>query len=305
MAKYVLTLLLIASIGLSAQSTALPSFPAGGFMPPMKTDESMTPNLMGFGFVPCSDDTKAAPGEVEVVLQLEIDPTGHVSEAKALSGPSRLQANSIDSVKQWKFKPFERDGKPVVKSLKVKGPFCMDVSTDPADQKVSSAFTPLFMGCLTSASQSADPAKQVEACGGAATQAEKFDPNTRFVERRSIFVLYSGALVRNKQYGDALKWAEKAVDVVKLGHDDNSGASSAYSAKAYAEAWRGDFVDSNADYEEAEQDERAALASPVGESHKREYTDTLKHLLTSHAQVLSDLNRQSDRDAKLEEAAKL
>jgi hypothetical protein len=307
MDKYILALLFITGttyIGAQSPSTP-PPFPAGAFMPPMKTDEAMTPNLRGFGFFPCSADTKAAPGEAEVVIQIEVDPTGHVSGAKALSGPSRLYPKAIDAVNQWTFQPFEQDGKPVAKTLKVTGPFCIDMSPDPAEAKVASEFAPTFMSCLTSVSQSADPKVQVKACGKAADIVQEFDTNTRFVEKRTVYVLYSGALVRNKQYTEALASAEKAVAVVKQGHDDNSGASSAYSAKALAEAWLGDLTDANADYEESEQYERAALTSPVGESHKVDYTHQLKGLLTSHANVLGSMNRQADRDVKLEEASKL
>lgn len=48
-----------------------------------------------------------------VVLKVRIDTTGAVKDVSLVSGPEELTAVSIDAVKQWKYKPYLLEGKPV------------------------------------------------------------------------------------------------------------------------------------------------------------------------------------------------
>jgi TonB family protein len=50
--------------------------------------------------------------EGDVVISAEIDATGKVREAKALSGPATLRQAAIDTIRQWKYAPALIDGKP-------------------------------------------------------------------------------------------------------------------------------------------------------------------------------------------------
>src|SRR5690348_6986235 len=57
----------------------------------------------------------AAQGKVlsgEVVVSVEIDESGDVSGVHLVGGNSMLADAAISTAKQWKFKPFTRDGKP-------------------------------------------------------------------------------------------------------------------------------------------------------------------------------------------------
>lgn len=47
-----------------------------------------------------------------VVVGAEIDAIGNVREVVVLSGPEMLRAAAVDAVKQYKYRPFEVDGKP-------------------------------------------------------------------------------------------------------------------------------------------------------------------------------------------------
>ena len=64
---------------------------------------------------------------------------------------------------------------------------------------------------------------------------ETFGPEVRFIEKRSAFVYAATACADNRDLPNALAWADKAVEVVKLGHDDNSGSSAAYAVKGEIE----------------------------------------------------------------------
>ena len=48
-----------------------------------------------------------------VVLQLEIDPTGHVVEATIISGDPLLTEAAIKAAEQWQFEPYQLDGQPI------------------------------------------------------------------------------------------------------------------------------------------------------------------------------------------------
>jgi TonB family protein len=59
------------------------------------------------------EDAKAAGVSGTVVLQALIDTEGHVSDIRAVSGPPMLQEAAIDSVRQWRYRPYLLNGQPV------------------------------------------------------------------------------------------------------------------------------------------------------------------------------------------------
>jgi hypothetical protein len=105
----------------------------------------------------------------------------------------------------------------------------------------------------------------------------------------------------------ALVYAKKAVDVVKLEHDDNSGNNAAYGVRGFVEANLGDLPAADQDLTVAEDYERKGIVhmeidSPgIAENYRR----VLARDLRSHAQVLQGLNRPDEAQKKLDEAAKL
>ncbi len=55
---------------------------------------------------------RAAHVTGDVVVGLEIDETGKLTQAVVLSGPEMLRANALDALKLWTFRPVEIAGKP-------------------------------------------------------------------------------------------------------------------------------------------------------------------------------------------------
>ena len=58
-------------------------------------------------------DAKKAGIQGHVQLRAIIDKTGKVEDIKVVSGPKELQQSAIDAVKQWLYKPYLLNGKPV------------------------------------------------------------------------------------------------------------------------------------------------------------------------------------------------
>ena len=201
--------------------------------------------------------------------------------------------------------PFERNGTPIGASVKITVPFVLDTPVDPNDEKVAETYFPLSDTCDRLVLQRADPAEQASACEKAAEQADRFSKNSRFIERRSAYVYYATALIRDKRPKEAVTVGEKAIAVVLQGHDDGSGSSAAYGVTGQALALSGDLVGADKYLATAEDYERRALDTPAGHELSKSYSQTLKSLLSFHAQVLTALGEQNRADAKLQEANKL
>lgn len=58
-------------------------------------------------------EAKVAKIQGKVVLEAVIGTDGHVENLKAVSGPQELQQSALDAVRQWVYKPYLLNGKPV------------------------------------------------------------------------------------------------------------------------------------------------------------------------------------------------
>src|SRR5204863_116280 len=66
--------------------------------------------------------------EGEVIITLDVDTSGNVSAARAVSGPPILRSAALDAVKRWKYQPATLGDKPVVSTEVVKLPQSTDQS---------------------------------------------------------------------------------------------------------------------------------------------------------------------------------
>ncbi|MBS1816249.1 MAG: energy transducer TonB [Acidobacteria bacterium] len=61
----------------------------------------------------------------DVVLGVQIDAEGNVTQVVVLSGPEMLRAAAVDAVKQYKYRPFMVDGAPAVVRTAVQVKFAL------------------------------------------------------------------------------------------------------------------------------------------------------------------------------------
>ncbi len=124
--------------------------------------------------------------------------------------------------------------------------------------------------------------------------------------RRSAFVYAATAYGDVGDFNGGLPWAEKAVEVVKLGNDNNSGSSAAYATKGSIEAYLGDFSSADRDLAMAEDFSRkAAESARQSQSESGNYYERdLAKNLHLQAKVLQALGRHDEAQKKLDEAAK-
>jgi TonB family protein len=276
---------------------------------------------------------KAARIEGIVILQIEIDADGKVISTKTVSGPPMLVQAATDSVKQWKYRPFEGDGLKVPATGRVSLIFTLGGADQPAPPKgtrqgeetksatvvvkssftdlpdggISSKFFPLWNECTRGVIAHQRDKDTASACKQAAGIAETFPPDQRFIEKRSAFVYAATALANIGDLDNALIYAKKAVVEVKLGYDDDSGDDAAYSACGQIEGLLGNYAQADRDLTIAEDHERKAVAwaQKNASALVPGYEHVLQNDLRFHAQVLMRMDRSVDAQGKLDEASKL
>jgi TonB family protein len=284
---------------------------------------------------------KAAHIQGTVVFDLRIGTTGKIESMKVVSGHPMLQQAAIDCLKQWTFHPFENNGAPFVAEGQYSIIFVLgdgggstrkpgedsqganqqshatpsqiitvhvksETSIQGVDPKTEQQFQEYDDACKHGILTKEFNDATVSSCRQAAEVADRLPVEGNYISKRSAFVYAATAYGDVGDFKDALLWADKAVDIIKLGHDSDSGSSAAYSTRGEIEGFLGDYLAANRDLTAAEDIDRKAAASAHQsdpEQGKR-YEHDLARNLQFHAKVLQALSRQDEAKAKLNEAAK-
>jgi TonB family protein len=90
---------------------------------------------------PYPDEAREQKLQGQVVVRAFVSETGDVEKVEEVSGDPMLAKAAIDAVKNWKFKPFIRNGKPVKASTKLSFNFAFSENINkenvPTDQPAS------------------------------------------------------------------------------------------------------------------------------------------------------------------------
>jgi TonB family protein len=262
---------------------------------------------------------KAAQVQGTVVFKVQVGKTGKIESMNVVSCPAMLRQATIDALREWKYRPFVKDGLPVVVSGTVSFEFnaltgtvsfgsgLVETGPKRGEEKILKKYLPLSEECRKAISAQTDYPTAVSVCEQAAETAAGFAPDVRFVEKRSAYVYAADAFDITGDLKTAFIYAAKAVDVVKLGHDDNLGSNAAYGIKGIVEGKLGNLIDADQDLTIAEDFERKGIvwAEQVEFDRSDNYKRVLTQDLRMHAQVLQGLNRPDEAQKKLDEAAKL
>jgi tetratricopeptide (TPR) repeat protein len=255
------------------------------------------------------------------VIHIEIGLDGLVRSTQVVSGPPMLRQAAASALKQWRYVPFHsgketiavtgnvlisftlHDGKPEVHTAhesSANGTYSTTVTfptpqhTGEADADTASRFEIPWQDCTRGVIAHSIDTHTADACKEAAAVADQFPKEGRFIEKRSAYVYAATAYGNLHDLQTALHYADKAVDVVKLGHDDNSGDEAAYSIRGEIRALSGDMAGGDKDLSIAEDYARNGRL-----------TGALKRDLLFHAELLRRMNRPEEAQVKLDEAAKL
>jgi len=252
---------------------------------------------------------KAARIQGMVVFNVVIGSDGKLKSTKVVSGPAMLQQAAIDALKQWTFRRFELNGVPVQAEGNVSIDFNLGVSSEAAkkDEEIAQRYFMIQDECHQALLKRDNSSETGAICKEDADIADEFAPDARFIEKRSSYVYAAWALANCQDFKTALVYANKAVAVVQLGHDDNSGTSAAYGIRGIVEGDLNDREAADRDLETAEQYERKAIewAKSVNFEHGDNYKNSMVMYLRLHSALLQALNRPDEAKKKLDEAESL
>jgi TonB family protein len=248
---------------------------------------------------------KAARIVGTVVIEMQIGVDGKISSLKVVSGPAMLQQAALDCVKKWKLTPFKKDGAPYVATGRTSVVFSLGKDDPtPYEEELANQYFPVSNECHVKSRGNGNWAEVADSCKKAAELAAKFPSDRRFIEKRDAFVYAAWALLMHGDLNEAQLYADMAVEVVKLGHDDNSGKSAAYSVRGSVEAKSGEFAAADQDLSKGEEYEKKAIEWAKSEKfeHLDSYTDALNQDLRVHFHLLQTMGRPEEAKKKLDEA---
>jgi Gram-negative bacterial TonB protein C-terminal len=284
------------------------------------SQEELAAHLMTWVAPAYPADAQTAHVQGNVVSEVELAPDGLVRSTRIISGPPMLRPVTAAALKQWRYKPFHNNEgaiavtgsvlvsftlaeKPSVHTpheSTANGSWSTTVTFPPPDnrgqpdEEIANRFEPAWNACSGGVIAHTSTADVADWCKKAAAIAEEFPADRRYVEHREAFVYAATAFANVRDLQTALSFASKAVDVVKLGHDTDSGAEAAYSVRGQLRAYSGDMKGGDDDMSTAEDFAR-----------KGSSTGTLKRDLQFHSELLNRMNRPEEARAKIEEADKL
>ena len=284
------------------------------------SQEELALHLMTWVQPAYSAAAQAAHVHGDVVSEVELAPDGLVRSAKVISGPPMLRQVTASALKQWRYQPFHDNvgaiavtgrvmvsftlaEKPAVHTAHeatANGSWSTSVTFPPPDNNgqpdadIANRFEPAWNACSSGVIAHTSTAAVAESCRKAATIAEDFPTDRRYLERREAFVYAATAFANVRDLRTALSYAEKGVDVARLGQDTASGEEAAYSIRGQLRAYSGDMKGG---------DEDMSLAEDL--ARKGSSTGILKRDLEFHAELLNRMNRPKEAQAKINEAARL
>jgi TonB family protein len=248
---------------------------------------------------------KAARVFGTVIFEVVISRTGKLDSMKVVSGPAMLQQAAVDAMKKWSFHPFSQNGACVAAEGRIPIEFSLGMSPEAArkDEEIAQRFFKVSDECHKELSKQDNSPETGAICKSAADIADQFASDGRFIEKRSSYVYAAWALANAHDFKTALVYANKAVAVVQLGHDDNSGNSAAYGIRGIVEGDLNDLPAADRDLDIAEEDERKALAwaKEVKFEHTESYRSSLALYLRLHSALLIAQNRSDEAKKKLDE----
>ena len=287
---------------------------------PRLSQEEIATHLVDYVAPAYPPIAQAAQVQGDVVASVEIGFDGVVRSAKILSGPAMLRQVTLDALKKWRYQPFHRGTTEIVITGDVmvrftlrdkpevhtphestaKGSYSVSVTFPSSnhngepDAAIAERFDQPWEACSHGVIAHSVDVATADECKKAAAVADEFTLDNRAIQRRMAYVYAATSLANVRDLKTALAYADKAVDVVKLGHDGTSGSEAAYSIRGQIRAFLGDMEGGNRDMSIAEDFCR-----------KGQLMSQLRKDLQFHAELLKRMGRPQEAQLKLDEASRL
>lgn len=168
------------------------------------------------------DEARQSRIEGSVPLQVNVDPTGHVTSVQALGGPTLLRGAAVDAYRHAVYPPLITDGHPSPAIITTSVNFSLKELPPDTDLRVDRQFEPLHARCQQASIEHTPDA--LEVCRQAVQMSERFSPQTQLEVRATalndlvLLLIVDGK--RSTHLPEAGTLADRAVDLV-----GNSGRS--------------------------------------------------------------------------------
>jgi TonB family protein len=249
---------------------------------------------------------KAAHVQGSVLLHADVDEKGAVTKVEVIGGPPMLRGAATDAVKQWKYKPFEVDGKPAAVRVVVSVPFSLGIPTslEKSDNAIGQAYFPKADECRA-ANAAGRWTDAVRTCGDLVVIADRFpEPSLRMNEIRGAHQNYGEALAFSGDLPNALVEFHKTTEVAEKSLTSRDAEyGSAYYWLAFGEHASKMQSEAERDYSKAEDSYRKAMENLP--DMKQIYGRYLAHTLAYHSVLAAQTGRENEAKAMQAEALKL
>ncbi len=255
----------------------------------------------------------AATAHIEGVVHIEIDvdPTGHVTAVRALDGPEQLRQAAIDAYAKATYRPLVKDGVPTPAIISTAVNFSLTEAPPTDDTALYTKFQVQHGRCqvFSAAHNAAAPAT----CREALAISQQFAPGTRLDARTAAYndlvLLLIAPGKKSPDLAEATQLANGAVDLVSgVKGNETPAVAVAYITRAEVRSLADDPAGAAADCGIAEETLTTLLqnqAKPTANEAERteiekagNYRVQLRETLLLHAQAL-------DRQHKGKEAKEL
>ncbi len=200
-------------------------------------------------------DAKAARTQGVVHLEINVDPTGHVSSARAIDGPESLRQAAVDAYTHATYRPLMKDNRPTPAVITTAVNFTLSEAPPDNDMQVNAKFQPLHTRC-----QQLSAAHGVEAldtCREALAMSQRFSPGVQLEARATalndlVLVLIAGGK-KSPNLPEAGTLADQAVPLVNNRDPHKPAVALAYITRAEVRSLANDLAGAAADCAVAEE----------------------------------------------------
>lgn len=251
---------------------------------------------------------QAARVQGDVGIEIVIDATGKVASEKVVSGPQMLWQTALDTVKEWRFTPFQANGAAISVSTTLTIPFHLERRAhepSPEQEKAAQAYFPLSDKCR-SALKAQNQQDSLNYCKQTLDMTLKAGDLTSSDQLAMLDArqMYGHALLAAGRLDEALAEENSAVEIAKAHLTDiNQEYAMPFYWRALVEAHLGRGDAASADLTIAEETHRKAIQHLP--EMKQIYSRYLASILKQHATLLDMMGKHDDAEKLRAEAASL
>ena len=245
-------------------------------------------------------DAKALRIQGSVQLQIDVDPTGHVTAVHALGGPEQLRQAAIDAYAHATYRPVISKGQPTPAIITT----TVNFNLTEAKPDIAAALDKRFQSQHATCQQLSlthDPGA-LPACVQTVQTAAAFAPDVELEARAAAYndlvLLLIADGKKSKHLAEAGRYADQAVALVSGTTVHQPAVATAYITRAEVRSLAGNLKGAEADCATAEETLQTLMADESENEKAGGYRGQMRELIELHAVIL-------ERDGKREDARQL